>query len=127
MNPVRMSQVEATTRLVLEFHDALNRHDVPAMMARMSADCLFENTYPAPDGTPYVGKEAVSRFWEEFFQQSPNARIEVEEIFGLGNRCVLRWRYEWTDESGEKGHVRGVDIFKVRDGLICEKLSYVKG
>ncbi len=23
--------------------------------------------------------------------------------------------------------VRGVDIFRVRNGLICEKLSYVKG
>jgi hypothetical protein len=25
------------------------------------------------------------------------------------------------------GHVRGVDVFAVRDGLVAEKLSYVKG
>jgi len=27
----------------------------------------------------------------------------------------------------KKGHVRGVDIFQVKDGYISEKLSYVKG
>jgi len=33
-----------------------------------------------------------------------------------------------VDAQGGKGHVRGVDIFKVtEDGLICEKLSYAKG
>jgi ketosteroid isomerase-like protein len=122
-----MSRLETTVRLVLEFHEALNHRDLAAMMACMSEDCRFENTYPAPDGTIYAGKEAVTRFWEEFFQQSPHARFDVEEVFGLGNRCVLRWRYEWVDESGKKGHVRGVDIFKIKDGLICEKLSYVKG
>ena len=26
-----------------------------------------------------------------------------------------------------QAHVRGVDIFTVRDGLVAEKLSYVKG
>jgi predicted SnoaL-like aldol condensation-catalyzing enzyme len=122
MSPIRMSKMEAGIRLVLEFNDAFNRHDVPGMMQRMSDDCLFENTYPAPDGTAYKGKEAVTRFWEEFFRDSPGAHIEIEEIFGMGNRCVMRWRYEWGD-----GHVRGVDIFKVQEGLIAEKLSYVKG
>jgi hypothetical protein len=33
-----------------------------------------------------------------------------------------RWRYSWTG-----GHVRGVDLFTVRDGLVAVKCSYVKG
>lgn len=114
-------------RVALAFNDALNRHDVPAMMALMSEDCVFENTSPAPDGTRYVGKEAVAQFWQEFFRAAPQARIQVEEIFGLGWRCVIRWRYDWVDAAGQPGHVRGVDIFTVKDGLINEKLSYVKG
>jgi len=124
---VNLAKIEAAMRVVLAFNEAFNRHDVPAMMEKMSDDCLFENTYPAPDGTAYKGKEAVRRFWEEFFVQSPQARIEVEEIFGMGERCVMRWKYFWTDEQGNSGHVRGVDVYRVRDGLICEKLSYVKG
>lgn len=122
MSPARMSNIEAAVRIVLEFNEAFNRHDVDGMMAWMSEGCIFENTHPAPDGTLYTGKEAVTRFWREFFRESPNAHIEIEEIFGFGNRCILRWKYTWGS-----GHVRGVDIFKLKEGLISEKLSYVKG
>lgn len=69
----------------------------------------------------------MTQFWQDFFQASPQAHIKIEEIFGWGNRCIIRWIYTWGDEAGNQGHVRGVDIFKVRDGLISEKLSYVKG
>ena len=43
-----------------------------------------------------------------------------------GDRVVARWRFTWG-ESGSGGHVRGVDLFRVRDGKVAEKLSYVKG
>ena len=124
---MKMSKIEAGVRTVLAFNEAFNRHDVAGMMALMSDNGRFENTCPAPDGTLYAGKEAVTRFWQEFFQQSPQAHIEIEEIFGLGFHCVMRWRYEWVDAVGNKGHVRGVDIFQIKNGLITEKLSYVKG
>lgn len=127
MSPIRMSKVESGIRVVLEFNEAFNRHDVAGMMRLMSDTCVFENTHPAPDGTVYTGKEVVTQYWQEFFRQSPHAHIAIEEIFGLGERCIMRWRYSWVDLEGEKGHVRGVDIFLVRDGCIKEKLSYVKG
>ncbi|HEY5670117.1 MAG TPA: nuclear transport factor 2 family protein [Anaerolineales bacterium] len=127
MSPIRMSKVESGIRVVLEFNEAFNRHDVAGMMRLMSDTCVFENTHPAPDGTVYTGKEVVTQYWQEFFRQSPHAHIAIEEIFGLGERCIMRWRYSWVDLEGEKGHVRGVDIFLVRDGGIKEKLSYVKG
>lgn len=127
MSPARMSRFEAAIRVVLEFNEAFNRHDVTGMMRLMSEDVIFDNTVPAPDGTLYVGKEAVTRFWQDFFRESPAAHIEIEEIFGAGDHCVMRWRYEWTDAAGTTGHVRGVDIFQVRNGLIHEKRSYVKG
>ncbi len=127
MSPRQMSRLESAIRIVLEFNEAFNRQDVAGMMQLMSDDCVFENTAPAPDGAVYSGKEAVTRFWQDFFRESPQAHIEVEEIFGLGFRCIMRWRYDWIDDAGKKGHVRGVDIFRVKDGAICEKLSYVKG
>jgi len=122
-----MSKIEFAMRTVLQFNEAFNRHDVPGMMELMSEDCVFENTAPAPDGTLYAGKETVTQFWEAFFQESPNAHIEIEEAFGMGERCILRWIYTWIDGQGQKGHVRGVDIFRVRADRITEKLSYVKG
>ena len=127
MSPIRMSKLESAIRIVLEFNEAFNRHDVTGMMQLMTDDCIFENTDPAPDGAVYSGKEVVTQFWRDFFRESPHAYLEIEEIFGLGERCIMRWRYSWVDIGEEKGHVRGVDIFRVRNGAIREKLSYVKG
>ena len=122
-----MSEAETSINLVLKFNEAFNHHDVAGMMALMSDDCIFENTSPAPDGTFYTGREAVTQFWHDFFRQSPQAHIEIEEIFGQGVHCVMRWRYDWVDAAGNAGHVRGVDVFRIKNNLISEKLSYVKG
>ena len=127
MSPARMSRLETAIRIVLKFNEAFNRHDVEGMMQLMSDDCVFENTAPAPDGTVYSGKEAVTQFWRDFFRGSPQAHIEIEEIFSLGLRCVMRWRYDWVAAEGKKGHVRGADLYQVKDGFISQKLSYVKG
>ena len=117
----------STIEVIENFNEALNRHDVPAVMALMTEDCIFDNTYPPPDGERFVGQEAVRRFWEEFFRSSLDAVFKSEEMITLGDRCVIRWRYEWTSTDGSRGHVRGVDVFRVRDGKVAEKLAYVKG
>jgi ketosteroid isomerase-like protein len=118
----------ATTLDVIDrFNDAFNRRDVEEIMALMTNDVVFENTSPRPDGERYDGQESVRGFWEQFFASSPNARFDSEDIFGAGDRCTVRWIYNWTDAEGKSGHVRGVDVFRVRDGKVAEKLSYVKG
>jgi hypothetical protein len=63
----------------------------------------------------------------EFFQASPQAVFEIEEIFFSEDRAVQRWIYRWVDIEGVTGHVCGVDLFRFREGKISEKLSYVKG
>jgi ketosteroid isomerase-like protein len=116
----------STLDLIRRFNEAFNRHDVDAIMALMTPDCVFDSTRPAPDGERLVGQDRIRAFWEAFFNRSPSARFDEEEIFAAGDRCVVRWRYGWI-RDGEPGHVRGVDVFRVRDGKVAEKLSYVKG
>jgi ketosteroid isomerase-like protein len=117
---------ETTLDVVRQFTEAFNRHDVDAVMALMTQDCVFENTRPAPDGERVEGQHAVRACWERFFARSPHARFEAEEVFAAGDRCVVRWVYHWVRE-GVPGHVRGVDVFRVCHGRVAEKLSYVKG
>jgi ketosteroid isomerase-like protein len=112
----------ASLDTIERFNDAFNRHDVDDVMALMTEDVVFENTSPAPDGERYVGQAAVRKFWERFFGGSPHAHFTAEEVFAAGDRCIVRWRYSWGD-----GHIRGVDLFRVREGKVAEKLSYVKG
>ena len=118
---------QATGEAIDRFNEAFNRHDVSAVMAHMTEDCIFDNTFPAPDGERFEGQEAVRRFWEDFFQSSPDAVFAAEETLTFGDRAVVRWVYNWTNADGSRGHVRGVDVLRVADGKIAEKLAYVKG
>ena len=108
------------------FNEAFGRGDVDAIMRLMTDDCVFENTYPPPDGARHVGQADVRRFWEQFFASTDSPVFETEEAFEAGDRVVGRWRFSWG-AGDTAGHVRGVDVLKVRDGKVAEKLSYVKG
>jgi ketosteroid isomerase-like protein len=121
------AQTAATIATVNRFNEAFNAHDVDAVMALMTEDVVFENTSPAPDGERYEGQAAVRAFWERLFRASPRAHFATEDMFAAGNRCTVRWLYTWDNPRSGKGHVRGVDVFTVRDGKVSEKLSYVKG
>ena len=103
------------------FGKAWADHDLDATLALVTDDCVFDATGPAPDGSRHVGKDALRAAWQAIFDDT-GSRFEAEETFAAGDRVVQRWRYEWGD-----GHVRGVDVFRVRDGLVAEKFSYVKG
>jgi ketosteroid isomerase-like protein len=119
---VTIASVEqATAAAVARFDAAFARGDIDAVMAAMTADCVFESTAP-PDGVRHVGPAAVRTAWQAFFAGARGARFETEDRIVCGDRAITQWRYSWAD-----GHVRGVDVFRVRDGLIAEKLSYVKG
>jgi ketosteroid isomerase-like protein len=106
---------------VQRFDAAFGAKDVDGVMAAMTSDCVFEDTSP-PDGGRHVGAAAVRTAWEKLFAASPAAVFTTEELIVAGDRVVARWRYDFGE-----GHVRGVDLFTVRDGLVAEKLSYVKG
>ena len=108
--------------VVGRFNAAFARRDVDAVMAQMTDDCAFDTTAPAPDGRRYEGRDDVAEAWRELFAASAVTRFDTEEIVGADDRVVVRWTYSWGD-----GHVRGVDVLWVRDGLVAEKLSYVKG
>lgn len=128
MSPIRMSKIEGEIRVVLEFKEAFNRHDVPGLLALMSEDIVFESAQPAPGGATYTGKEAVGGYWQDFFRAWPQAHLEGEDTFtAFGKRLILRWKCFLEGKDGDQKAVRGVDIFQVRGGHIADQLSYIKG
>jgi predicted SnoaL-like aldol condensation-catalyzing enzyme len=127
MSPARMDRYESAIRTVLEFQQVFNRRDAPRMMELVSEDYIYESSNPAPDGSLYEGKEAAAKFWREFFLKAPSASVEVEEVFSTGMRCIVRWKYSLSNSVLGEDSIRGVDIFRVRNGAICEQISYIKG
>lgn len=117
---------DGTRAVVDRFNDAVNRQDLASVEALLAADTVFENTSPPPDGTRVEGREAVVTFWRRWFAANPGARFDTEDVIVSGDRAVVRWIYRKT-RDGQPWHLRGVDVFTVRDGRIAAKLSYVKG
>jgi ketosteroid isomerase-like protein len=115
------------TRTAIErFNSAFNRHDADALEPLLTDDTVFEDTSPAPDGKRIQGKAAVVAFWREWFARNPDAQFEAEETIISGDRAVVRWIYRKM-RNGQPWHLRGVDVFTVRDGKVAAKLAYVKG
>lgn len=106
------------------FNAAFGAADLDAAMALVTDDVLFETTSPAPDGQRHEGRDTVRTAWSEVMG-TPGMSFTEEESFVSGDRAVVCWRYAWG--GADPGHVRGVDVLRFRDGLVCEKLSYVKG
>jgi ketosteroid isomerase-like protein len=122
-----MESAEQTTRSTVErFNEAFNRHDIDMLAKLLTEDTAFEDTSPAPDGRRLEGKAAVVEFWSEWFDRNADARFETEEMIVSGNRATVLWVYRKM-RNNQPWHLRGVDIFAVREGRISAKLAYVKG
>ena len=119
-------QEQTTRKTIYSFNDAFNRHDVDALAKLLTDDTVFEDTSPAPDGRRIEGKAAVVEFWRGWFSQNADARFVTEEVIVSGNRAVVLWDYHKM-RNGQPWHLRGVDIFTVRDGKVAAKRAYVKG
>jgi ketosteroid isomerase-like protein len=119
---VRVTQGAAVDR----FNEAFNRHDADALAPLLTEDTVFEDTSPAPDGRRIEGKAAVVAYWRAWFARNADAVFEAEETIVCGDRAVVRWVYRKL-RNGHPWHLRGVDVFIVRDGKVAAKLAYVKG
>jgi len=123
-NPVGTDQ---TTRLLIDrFNGAFNQHDADALAPLLTEDTVFEDTSPAPDGRRIEGRTAVVEFWRGWFARNADAVFEVEDMIVTDDRAVVRWVYR-KSRNGQPWHLRGVDVFTVRDGKVAAKLAYVKG
>jgi len=120
------SPEQATRAAIDKFNEAFDRRDANGLAACLTEDTVFEDTSPAPDGRRIEGKPAAVEFWRGWFVRNPDARFEAEEMIVSGNRATVLWVYHKI-RNGQPWHLRGVDVFTVRDGKVASKLAYVKG
>jgi len=111
---------------ISRFNDAFNKHDAEALIPLLTDDTIFENTSPPPDGRRIEGRDAVVQFWRDWFVKNSDSSFEAEEFVACGNRAIVLWVYRKL-KDGHPWHLRGVDVFTVRDGKIAAKRAYVKG
>jgi len=126
-SPLPQQNVEHSTLAVIErFNEAFNRHDADLLASLLTDDTVFEDTSPAPDGKRVEGKTDVVAYWRGWFARNPDAQFTTEEMIVTGDRAIVRWVYHKMRHE-QPWHLRGVDVFTVRDGKVAAKLAYVKG
>jgi hypothetical protein len=110
-----------TSEIMRRFNQAFLEHNPAILKDLIAPDCVMESIQPAPDGTRYEGYDACLEFWQAI-ATDPVAYFEVEDTVAMGERAIIRWRFNF----GNGGSVRGVNLMRVRDGRIVEALGYSK-
>lgn len=120
---------EAETIALLDsFADAYNRHDVDAIMAHMTEDCVFVSFF-GPDicGEKFEGRDKVRKRVAAGLADFPDARWDIIGHFVSGDRGVSEWIFRGTKRgTAEHSERQGLDVFTFRDGKIQIKDTYQK-
>jgi hypothetical protein len=124
MDGDRAQPSSTTAEIMRRFNDAFLTHDPSLLPPLVAEDCVIENTVPAPNGTRHVGRVACLELWQGI-AANRSGGFELEDVETWEDRAIIRWRYRWGD--GEENSVRGVNLMRVRDGLIVAAMGYVKG
>jgi ketosteroid isomerase-like protein len=119
----RQEDLTGQTRdIIARFNEVFQTHDPAALAELVAPDCIIENSVPAPDGARYEGRDACISLWSGI-ATAPETRFDTEDVFVVGDRAVIRWRYHWGDGQS----VRGVNLMRVANAQIVEAMGYVKG
>ena len=110
-----------------QFMEAWNAHDVDAIMAQMTEDCVFEPSFGGePWGARYRGSAAVRAGVEKNFRDIPDIRWDEIRHFVCEDHAAVEWLTTGTPRNGKRFEVHGCDILTLRGGKISGKRSYRK-
>ena len=106
---------------------AFNRHDLDAIMALFTDDCVFESPRGAePWGTRFVGRAQVREGLAARFGGIPDVHYGDDSHFVAGDRGASEWTLTGTTTEGERLEVRGCDLWTFEGDRIARKDSYWK-
>ena len=73
------------------FQAAWDAHDLEAVLALVTEDCVFDSARARPGGSRIVGRDALREAWRPSFA-APSGVFEVDEHIVDGDRVVQLWR-----------------------------------
>lgn len=104
-------------------YQAFNRHDLKAVLSNFADEVTFIFPGDVRASGVHTGKEAVARWFEQFFAQFPTLRFTVRRVavvnlFDMvGNNVVVtRWDVEVVNRQGRQGQNSGVTVTTLRRG-----------
>jgi ketosteroid isomerase-like protein len=107
---------QADAKLVVErFVEAINGHDLEAIVGCFAPD--YHDIEPAhPTRQITGGRAEVRKNWGTVIDSIPDFRTEVERVAVEGDTAWIEHDWSGTRADGTRLHLRGVNIFGIRDG-----------
>jgi ketosteroid isomerase-like protein len=118
---------ESTTAMLAAIAAGFDNHDVDAIMAHFASDAVFDAPRgPEPFGRRFEGDAAIRAAFAARFAGIPDVRYREDEHFACGDRGASEWTLTGTTLEGQRLHLRGCDLWTLRDGLVVRKDSFWK-
>ena len=108
--------------LMKRFETAFMAKDVDAIM-----DCLaprFE--WHLPDGTEARGRKATRAALQARLSAPGGPQFSQSKFRYLGNTVIQTYRVKFKGADGKARETRGLDVYKITNGLIARKDAYWK-
>ena len=118
---------QVTYKILKEFLESFNRHDLDSIMGFFADDCVFYMPRGAkPRGDRYVGKDEVRAGLAKRFEGIPDVHYGDDKHWVCDDFGVSEWTLTGTSRSGQYIEVRGVDLLEFAHGKITRKDSFWK-
>jgi steroid delta-isomerase-like uncharacterized protein len=118
---------KVTVKFLDDFAAAWNRHDCDALLDFVTDDCIFDTSSgPNAFGERHKGKAALRAAFPRIWDLFPDARWEEATHVVCGDRGFSEWTFRGTDRNGVAVEMRGIDVFRFRDGKIAHKDTFRK-
>lgn len=107
-------------RLIDEYNQAWNDHDVETIASMHAPDIVFENHTAAERAE---GADAVRAHIARIFENAPDLSFRGRRLYARTGLVVSEWTASAT-RDGARIEWDGVDVFPIEDGLIKRKDVY---
>jgi ketosteroid isomerase-like protein len=119
-----LSEADAK-QLVDRFVRAINEHDLDAIVDCFAPD--YRDVEPAHPARQISGGGAeVRRRWGKVLDGLPDFRAEVERVAVDADAVWIEHDWSGTRADGTRLHLRGVNIFGIRDGRFAWGRIYME-
>lgn len=114
----------ARVHVVERLRDAMNEHDLAALLACFDPD--YRSEQPAHPSRGFGGREQVEKNWSALFEGIPDFHAELLATATEGDTLWSEWHWVGTRVSEAPLEMRGVTLLEIRDGRIVSGRLYME-
>ena len=111
-----MSSHTDPLEVMRRLEEAANRHDLDALVACFAED--YRSEQPVHPARRFDGSEQVRQNWSRMFIGVPDIRLDMLRHAVAGDEVWTEWRWWGTYQDETPFDMRGVTIFRIRDGQV---------